>query len=288
MIGIVDYDIGNLRSVQKAFQHEGGEAVFVRTPEEIAKCDALVLPGVGAFGDCVRSLAKSGMWDDVVAWAKSEKPFFGICVGFQMLFDSSEEAPGEKGLGIFAGEVRKFSAKHGLKIPQIGWNNVTVRQPDAPLLSGISTAISSISSQLLRHAAGPVDHRARVDLRRHVHRGLDPRQPHRHAISPREKPARRPAHDPQFHRAGRAGLEMSTRYRLLLAVGLMPLAGCASSSAPKTVETAPGPDWTETIGTGTTTEHQSVQTYNRQMLNTEHSQDAYPPDVTTQINQGIP
>jgi len=139
MIGIVDYDIGNLRSVQKAFQHVGGEAAFVRTPEEIATCDALVLPGVGAFGDCVRSLAKSGMWDDVVAWAKSEKPFFGICVGFQMLFESSEEAPGEKGLGIFAGEVRKFSDKHHLKIPQIGWNNVTVRQPDAPLLAGIST-----------------------------------------------------------------------------------------------------------------------------------------------------
>jgi glutamine amidotransferase len=139
MIGIVDYDIGNLRSVQKAFQHVGGEAVFVRSPEEIAKCDALVLPGVGAFGDCVRSLAKSGMWNDVVAWAKSERPFFGICVGFQMLFDSSEEAPGEKGLGIFAGEVRKFSGKHGLKIPQIGWNDVTVRQPDAPLLAGVST-----------------------------------------------------------------------------------------------------------------------------------------------------
>jgi glutamine amidotransferase len=139
MIGIVDYDIGNLRSVQKAFQHVGGEAVFVHTPEEIAKCDALVLPGVGAFGDCVRSLAQSGMWDDVIAWAKSERPFFGICVGFQMLFESSEEAPGEKGLGIFAGEVKKFSGKHGLKIPQIGWNNVTVSRPDAPQLAGIST-----------------------------------------------------------------------------------------------------------------------------------------------------
>ena len=138
MIGIVDYDIGNLRSVQKAFQHVGGEANFVRTPKEIAQVDALVLPGVGAFGDCVRSLAASGMWDDVLAWAQSERPFFGICVGFQMLFESSEEAPGEKGLGIFAGQVRKFSGKHGLKIPQIGWNTVAVRQPQAPLLAGIS------------------------------------------------------------------------------------------------------------------------------------------------------
>jgi glutamine amidotransferase len=138
MIGIVDYDIGNLRSVQKAFQHVGGEAVFVRTPEEIARVDALVLPGVGAFGDCLRSLAKSGMWNDVLAWAKSERPFFGICVGYQMLFESSEEAPGEKGLGLFAGEVRKFSDKHGLKIPQIGWNTVKVKQSGAPLLAGIS------------------------------------------------------------------------------------------------------------------------------------------------------
>ena len=138
MIGIVDYDIGNLRSVQKALQHVGGDAHFVRTPEEIAKCDALVLPGVGAFGDCVRSLAKSGMWDATADWARSERPFFGICVGYQMLFESSEEAPGEKGLGIFAGQVRKFSGKHHLKIPQIGWNTVTVKQPDAPLLAGIS------------------------------------------------------------------------------------------------------------------------------------------------------
>jgi imidazole glycerol phosphate synthase glutamine amidotransferase subunit len=127
-----------LRSVQKAFQHVGGEAVFVRTPEEIARVDALVLPGVGAFGDCVRSLAASGMWNEVLAWAKSERPFFGICVGYQMLFESSEEAPGEKGLGLFAGQVRKFSDRHGLKIPQIGWNTVTVRQPNAPLLAGIA------------------------------------------------------------------------------------------------------------------------------------------------------
>ena len=139
MIGIVDYDIGNLRSVQKALQHVGGEAVFVRTPEEIARVDALVLPGVGAFGDCVRSLAASGMWNDVLAWAKSERPFFGICVGYQMLFESSEEAPGEKGLGVFMGQVRRFSDKHGLKIPQIGWNTIAVKQSNAPLLGGVST-----------------------------------------------------------------------------------------------------------------------------------------------------
>jgi glutamine amidotransferase len=139
MIGIVDYDIGNLRSVQKAFQHVGGDAQFVRTPDEIAKADALVLPGVGAFGDCVRSLAASGMRDDVVAWAKSSRPFFGICVGYQMLFESSEEAPGQSGLGIFGGTVRRFQGGAGLKIPQIGWNTLTIRQPNSPFLAQIST-----------------------------------------------------------------------------------------------------------------------------------------------------
>jgi glutamine amidotransferase len=139
MIGIVDYDIGNLRSVQKAFQHEGGEAIFVRDLEEMARVDALVLPGVGAFGDCIRSLENSGMRDAVAAWAKSGRPFFGICVGFQMLFESSEEAPGQPGLGLFEGAVRHFSENRGLKIPQIGWNTVEVRQPKAPLLAGIST-----------------------------------------------------------------------------------------------------------------------------------------------------
>jgi glutamine amidotransferase len=139
MIGIVDYDIGNLRSVQKALQHVGGDAMFVRTPREIAKADGLVLPGVGAFGDCVRSLADSGMWDAVIAWAKSGKPFFGICVGYQMLFESSEEAPGTRGLALFSGEVKKFTNRPGQKIPQIGWNTVEVRQPDAPLLAGISS-----------------------------------------------------------------------------------------------------------------------------------------------------
>jgi imidazole glycerol-phosphate synthase subunit HisH len=139
MIGIVDYDIGNLRSVQKALQHVGGDAMFVRTPREMAKADGLVLPGVGAFGDCVRCLADSGMWDAVLAWAKSGKPFFGICVGYQMLFESSEEAPGVRGLALFSGEVKKFNDHPGQKIPQIGWNTIEVKQPDAPLLAGISS-----------------------------------------------------------------------------------------------------------------------------------------------------
>ncbi len=141
MIGIIDYDIGNLRSVQKAFQFVGGpktQVNFVRSVKEIAACDKLVLPGVGNFGDCVRSLHKSGMCEPAMDWAKSGKPFFGICVGFQMLFQSSEEDP-EPGLGLFKGHVKKFDSKLGLKIPQIGWNTLKVLQPEAKLLAGIQT-----------------------------------------------------------------------------------------------------------------------------------------------------
>jgi glutamine amidotransferase len=140
MIGIVDYDIGNLRSVQKALQHVGGEAEFVRTPAEMAQVNALVLPGVGAFGDCVRSLERSGMREDVVEWARSGRPFFGICVGYQMLFEASEEAPDCPGLGLFAGTVRRFPEGSGLKVPQIGWNTLTLAQSGAPLLAGVAEA----------------------------------------------------------------------------------------------------------------------------------------------------
>ena len=139
MIGIVDYDIGNLRSVQKALQHVGGSAEFVRTPAELERVAGLVLPGVGNFGDCVRSLRRSGMWDAVQDWAQSDRPFFGVCVGYQMLFESSEEAPSDRGLALFPGRVRRFTTRAGLKIPQIGWNTLTVRQPGAAALAGLSS-----------------------------------------------------------------------------------------------------------------------------------------------------
>ncbi len=139
MIGIVDYDIGNLRSVQKALQHVGGEVVFVRTRRKIARVDALVLPGRRAFGDCVRSLRKSGMWGRRAGLGRNRRNrFFGICVGYQMLFESSEEAPGEKGLGLFAGQVRKFSEKHGLKNSADRMEHGQAEQPNTPLLAGIS------------------------------------------------------------------------------------------------------------------------------------------------------
>ena len=106
----------------------------------MAQANALVLPGVGAFGDCVRSLERSGMREGVVEWARSGRPFFGICVGYQMLFDASEEAHDCPGLGIFAGTVRHFPEGSGLKIPQIGWNTLHLTQRDTPLLAGVAEA----------------------------------------------------------------------------------------------------------------------------------------------------
>jgi len=123
MIALIDYGSGNLRSVSKALQREGADVNLVDAPEELAKADAVVLPGVGAFGDCVRNLQERTLWDPIRKWLESGKPFLGICLGYQMLFESSEETPGVKGFGFFKGEVRRFQDA-GLKIPHMGWNTL--------------------------------------------------------------------------------------------------------------------------------------------------------------------
>ncbi len=131
MIGIVDYGIGNLRSVEKAFQKVGGNPFFAKSSREFSRAKALVLPGVGNFGDCVRALHASGMWEGVIEWIQSGRPLLGICVGYQMLFESSEEDRSVQGLGILKGKVIKFQGT-ALKIPQIGWNQVQFLK-DSPL-----------------------------------------------------------------------------------------------------------------------------------------------------------
>lgn len=138
MIALVDYDSGNLRSVEKALRHVGADVRIVTRPEGLADAQAVVLPGVGAFDDCVQALQKQELWEPIRAFIKSGKPFLGICVGYQALFDKSEEFNSRSpGLGLFAGRVVRFSEKHGLKIPQIGWNPIEVAQPDCPLYRGI-------------------------------------------------------------------------------------------------------------------------------------------------------
>lgn len=121
-LGVLDYGAGNLRSVLNAFEAIGAHANLVTKPEDFADIDVLVFPGQGAFGDSVRILKETGLWEPLRAWLKAEKPYLGICLGYQLLFESSEESPGVEGLCAVPGQVRKFNAASGLKIPHMGWN----------------------------------------------------------------------------------------------------------------------------------------------------------------------
>jgi len=125
---IVDYGVGNLRSAQKAFEHLGQPALVTSDAERIAKAPAVVLPGQGAFATCMENLEAAKLVEPVVAAAKSGKPFLGICVGMQLLFEESEESPGVRGLGIFRGKVVRFPRRHDLKVPHMGWNQLKIRK----------------------------------------------------------------------------------------------------------------------------------------------------------------
>ena len=139
MIALIDYGSGNLRSVHKALLKVGAEVRIARQPGEMADARAVVLPGVGAFDDCIQALQKQALLEASRQFIQSGRPFLGICVGYQALFDKSEEfnscAPG---LGVFPGKVVRFSAGNGLKIPQIGWNQLDIVQPECPLFRGIA------------------------------------------------------------------------------------------------------------------------------------------------------
>lgn len=124
MIAVIDYDAGNIMSVLKALDHLGAEHTLTRDINEIKNADKLLLPGVGAFGDAKRNLDGYGLTDTIKEFAASGKPFLGICLGMQLLFEKSEESPGVEGLSILKGECKRFPDK-GLKIPQIGWNSLS-------------------------------------------------------------------------------------------------------------------------------------------------------------------
>lgn len=138
VIALVDYDSGNLRSVHKALLAVGADVRVVRHPEGLKDAGAIVLPGVGAFDDCINALRRQELLEGAGTAIRDGKPFLGICVGYQALFDGSEEYNScAAGLGIFRGRVVRFNASNGLKIPQIGWNQVQFAQPDCPLFRGI-------------------------------------------------------------------------------------------------------------------------------------------------------
>lgn len=135
-IAIIDYDAGNLGSVEKAFAYLGKKAFVTRSADEILKADRVVLPGVGAFGDAMEKLDRYGLVQVIRKSVESGQPFLGICLGLQLLFEKSEESPGVAGLGILEGEIVRIPAAEGLKIPHIGWNSLHIRE-GAALFAGI-------------------------------------------------------------------------------------------------------------------------------------------------------
>ncbi len=138
MIAIIDYGMGNLGSVSNALDFLKIPARIVTAPKEMEACRAVILPGVGAFGDCVGHLDRHGFREPILKWIADGKPFLGICLGLQMLYEASEESPGVKGLGVLPGIVRRFHVPAELKVPQIGWNSVGQKRPTCPLFKGIA------------------------------------------------------------------------------------------------------------------------------------------------------
>ena len=139
MIALLDYGSGNLRSVHKALLKVGATVRIVQSPDQIGEARGMVLPGVGAFDDCINALRKQALLEAARDFIWSGKPFLGICVGYQALFERSEEFNScAAGLGVFKGSVVRFSEKNGLKIPQIGWNQLEITKPDCPLFRGVA------------------------------------------------------------------------------------------------------------------------------------------------------
>jgi len=136
MIGIVDYGAGNLNSVLKAFSYLGLPAKLVTTPEQMPEVERLVIPGVGSFGAALTELRKRNLYPAVLSWMKENRPLLGICLGFQLLFEKSEESPEERGWAIFPGACQRLKAA---KVPHMGWNAVEIIQPD-PLFSELKNS----------------------------------------------------------------------------------------------------------------------------------------------------
>ena len=136
MIAIIDYDAGNLKSVEKALQHLGQDCKITRNAKEILEADKVILPGVGAFADAMEKLQKYDLIDVIHQVVDKKTPFLGICLGLQLMFESSEEGPGVKGLGLLPGKIVRFPEKEGYKIPHMGWNSLKIN-PNSKLLKGI-------------------------------------------------------------------------------------------------------------------------------------------------------
>ena len=138
MIALLDYGAGNLRSVEKALRFVGGDVRLVQSPDGMKNASAVVLPGVGAFDDCVNAMQRQELLEATRGFIGTGRPFLGICIGYQALFEQSEEFDScATGLGLFAGKVVRFPDGQGLKVPQIGWNQIEIVQPECPVFRGV-------------------------------------------------------------------------------------------------------------------------------------------------------
>jgi imidazole glycerol-phosphate synthase subunit HisH len=134
MIAIIDYGMGNIHSVQKALESMGANTLVTNKPEDIKNCDKAVLPGVGAFDDAMQELKKQDLVTALADFVKNGRVLLGICLGMQLLFETSEEAKTSKGLNLLKGAVKKFENKDNLKVPHMGWNQLKIRNNSCPLL----------------------------------------------------------------------------------------------------------------------------------------------------------
>ena len=173
MIAVIVYDAGNLKSVENALQYLGEECIVTRDKEELLKADKIILPGVGAFGDAMEKLHKFGLVDVIHKLVKENKPFLGICLGLQLMFESSEEGPGVKGLGLLPGKIVKFPEKEGFKIPHMGWNSIDVKE-GSRLFKGVSnnSYVYFVHSYYLQ-AENENDVAATTEYITHVHASVE-------------------------------------------------------------------------------------------------------------------
>ena len=166
MIAIIDYGMGNLRSVQKALEAVGHEATVTPDPEVVRKASKVILPGVGAFADAIAELRRTGLGEAFTEAVRAGKPCLGVCLGLQLLFDASEEDGEHQGLGLIPGRVVRFDPEPGLKVPHMGWNTLRVRKP-SPLLEGLEAepSVYFVHSYYAR-PADPADVVAEADYPR--------------------------------------------------------------------------------------------------------------------------
>ena len=173
MIGIIDYDAGNIRSVEKAMKYLGQDVCITRDRDTLLRADKVILPGVGSFGDAMNHLQEYGLVDVIHELTELEKPFLGICLGLQLLFERSEESPGVEGLGILKGEILKIPETEGLKIPHMGWNSLEIK-PDTRLFAGISNGayVYFVHSYYLK-AEDPKIVAATTEYSTHIHAAVE-------------------------------------------------------------------------------------------------------------------